>query len=153
MRQTHCKRDEIQSPPALRGVDMNKTLQFAVAVLLLTTACGAQSFLIIQPTAQQRVPPRDATKIYQSAMAAVQREFGGVRPVDTQITVVVGADANEAVWDKREIRLTKWDPYLFAQGIVIFAFEDLMPTDRRLAIAKRALTWTDSTVDVHAITK
>jgi hypothetical protein len=132
---------------------MGNILRFALVALLLTTACRAQSFLIIQAAGRQQVSPAEANKIYQSAIAAVQREFGGVRPVDTQITVVVGADGNEAVWDKREIRLTKWDPYLFAQGIVIFAFEDLMPTDRRLAIAKRALTWTDSTVDVHAITK
>ena len=132
---------------------MNRTLQFAVVALLLTTACEAQSFVVIQAIAKQAIPRRDADKIYESAVAAVQREFGGVRPVSTQIKVVLGAHTNEAVWDKREIRLTKWDPYLFAQGIVIFAFEDLMPADKRLAMAQRALTWTGSTVDVHAITK
>lgn len=132
---------------------MGRILRFAAVALLLTTACRAQSFHIIQAAGNQQVPPAEADKIYQSAIAAVRREFGGVRSVDTQITVVVGADTNQAVWDKREVRLTKWDPYLFAQGIVIFAFEDLMTTDRRLAIAKRALTWTDSTVNVHAITK
>jgi hypothetical protein len=84
---------------------------------------------------------------------AVGREFGNARPVQPPIKVVIGAGSNEAVWDKREIHLTKWDPYLFAQGIVIFAFEDLMPPNKRLAIAKRAVTWTDSTVDVNGISK
>ena len=132
---------------------MTKTLQFAVAVLVLAGACGAQNFLVIEGMGKQRVPAEEANKIYQSAMVAVEREFGGARPVQPTIKLVVGADRNEAVWDKREIRLTKWDPYLFAQGIVIFAFEDLMPANKRLAIAKRAVTWTDSPVDVNAISK
>lgn len=132
---------------------MSKAFQFAIAVLLLTAASGAQSFLVIQGAARQRVPPEAADKIYQSAMAAVQHEFAGSRPAGPQITVVVNADRNEVVWDKRQIRLVRWDPYLFAQGVVIFAFEDLMPTDRRLAIARRALTVAGSTVDAHALAK
>ncbi len=132
---------------------MTKTLQFAVVVLVLAGACAAQNSLIIEGTGKQRVPAEQAKKIYQSAMVAVEREFGNARPVQPPIKVVVGADSNEAVWDKREIRLTSWDPYLFAQGIVIFAFEDLMPTNKRLAIARRAITWANSTVDVNAISK
>jgi len=49
--------------------------------------------------------------------------------------------------------LTKWDPYLFAQGVVIFAFEDLLPDGERMAVAKRAVTWADSTVDAKSVAK
>ncbi len=55
------------------------------------------------------------------------------------MTLVVGADKNGAYWGPREIRLTKWDPYLFAQGVVIFAFEDLLPDGERMAVARRAV--------------
>jgi hypothetical protein len=43
------------------------------------------------------------------------------------VTLVVGADENGAHWDAKEIRLTKSDTYLFAQGVVILAFEELLP--------------------------
>jgi hypothetical protein len=69
------------------------------------------------------------------------------------VTLILGSDVNQADWDLREIRLIKWDPYLFAQGVVIFAFEDLMPTELRLAVARRAVTWVDSTVEVNSFTK
>ena len=69
------------------------------------------------------------------------------------MTLILGSDVNQAEWDVREIRLIKWDPYLFAQGVVAFAFEDLMPTELRLALARRALTWVDSTVEVTSFTK
>jgi hypothetical protein len=66
------------------------------------------------------------------------------------VTLVIGADENRAYLGTREIRLTKWDPYLFAQGVVIFAFEDLLPDGERMAVAKRAVTWADSTVDAKS---
>ena len=64
------------------------------------------------------------------------------------MTLVIDADENRAYWGHRLSRLTKWGtPYLFAQGVVIFAFEDLLPDGERMAVAKRAVTWADSTVD------
>ena len=58
-----------------------------------------------------------------------------------------------ADWDRREIHLTKWDPNLFAQGVVIFAFEELLPTEQRRLLAKRAVTWADSTVELDHFRK
>lgn len=43
------------------------------------------------------------------------------------MTLVIGPDENTAYWGAREIRLTKWDPYMFAQGVVIFGFAELLP--------------------------
>jgi hypothetical protein len=53
----------------------------------------------------------------------------------------------------REIRLTQWNPYAFAQGVVWLAFEDLMPSHQTLTIAKRAVTWADSTVEIERLAK
>jgi len=44
-------------------------------------------------------------------------------------------------------------PDLLAQGVVIFAFQDLLPDEERMAVAKRAVTWADSTVDAKNVAK
>jgi hypothetical protein len=77
----------------------------------------------------------------------VEREFSIHHNVRPRFTLVLGADQNGLFVHQREIRLSKWDPYLFAQGVVILAFEDLMTLDERLVMSKRAMTWADSTVD------
>ena len=35
----------------------------------------------------------------------------------------------------------------------VFAFEDLMPVEQRLMLAKRAVIWADSTVDIERLAK
>jgi hypothetical protein len=56
-------------------------------------------------------------------------------------------------WTEGEIRLIKWNPFLFAEGVVVFAFEDLPPVDERMAVARRAVNWTGSTVEIKTILK
>lgn len=128
-------------------------LKLVIATLLVTCCCFAQEGLIIHTRNKQKVPAEEAARIYLSACSVIQREFGGHRAPRPQVTLIVGANVNEADWDHREIRLSKWNPYLFAQGVVAFAFEDLMPTELRMAVAKRAVTWVDSTVEVNSFAK
>lgn len=132
---------------------MTKALGLTVVVFLWAAGCWSQNFLTVQVEGKQKWSAEEADKLYLSACSAVQREFGGTRPVRTQITLVLGADKDEALWDRREIRLIKWNRYLFAQGVVVFAFEDLMPLDERVAVATRAVNWAGSTVKTKAISK
>jgi len=37
--------------------------------------------------------------------------------------------------------------------VVIFAFEDLMPTKDRMAMIRQAINWADASVDVGVIAK
>jgi hypothetical protein len=140
-------REEISS-----GGNMNKGLRFAIVVLSLTTACFTQERLTVHSKGKQKWPDAEAQKIYVSACSAVQREFGAGRSVVPQITLVLGAEKDEVEVGEREIRLTKWDRYLFAQGVVMVAFQDLI-LDRRTAIAKRALIWADATVEMERVEK
>jgi hypothetical protein len=129
---------------------MTKASRLVVLVLVLTAGGWAQSLFAVQVRGKQRWPGREADRLYLSACSVVQREFGAAQPVRPQFTLVLGADNNQALFDRREIRLTKWDAYLFAQGVALFAFEDLMSQDKILAIARRAVTWADSTVEIRA---
>lgn len=132
---------------------MTRASRLTVVVLVLTMGCWAQSLFGVRAKGEQRWPAEEADKLYLSACSAVQREFGGTRSIRPQITLVLGADRDEAVLDSREIRLIKWNPDLFAQGVVLFAFEDLMPLDQRLAVARRAVNWAGSTIEIKAISK
>jgi len=133
--------------------NMTNRLRFLIAVLISATACLAQDGLIVQSKGKRKWPSAEAQKIYLSACSVVQREFGSNRPVAPRVTLVLGASKNEVWFQGEEIRLTKWDRYAFAQGVVRLAFVNLMPSQQRLAIAKRAVNWVDATVDIEQLRK
>jgi hypothetical protein len=132
---------------------MTNRLSLLMVFLILATVCLAQEGLSVQNKGKQKWPAAEARKIYLSACSVVQREFGSNRPVAPRVMVVLGASKNEVWFQGQEIRLTKWDRYAFAQGVVWLAFVDLMPSQQRLAIAKRAVNWVDATVDVEQLRK
>jgi hypothetical protein len=132
---------------------MTTAVKFVISVLALAAACLAQDGLTIGNKHKDRVSSPEAEKIYSSACSVVQREFDIKRPLHPQVRLVLGADKNEIWFAGREIRLTKWNPYAFAQGVVWLAFEDLMPSQQRLTIAKRAVNWADSTVEIERLEK
>lgn len=124
-----------------------------IASLLMACSCFAQEGLTIQPRNKQPIPAAEAEKLYLSACSVVQREFGGNRVPKPHVRLIVGTGANEVKWDSREIRLIKWDPYLFAQGVAVLAFEDLLPDEEKVTLAKRAVTRANSTIDVNSLRK
>ena len=130
---------------------MISAVRFSISVLVLAMACSAQEGLTVHSKGKQNWPAAEAEKIYLSACSAVQREFGSNRVVRPQITVVLGAEKDVVSFDEREIKLTKWDRHAFAQGVVMFAFEDLMPVEQRLMLAKRAVIWAGSTVGIERL--
>src|ERR1700687_223513 len=132
---------------------MLTAVKFTISVLALAAACLAQDGLTIDNKHKERVCTPEAEKIYSSACSVVQREFGCRHALHPQVRLVLGADKNEVRFAGREIRLTKWNPYNFAQGAVGFAFEDLMPSQQRLTTAKRVVSWADSTVEMERLAK
>ena len=125
--------------------------KFAAFVLTFATICSAQDGLSVRNKTNQKWPAAEAQKIYLSACSVVQREFGRTLPLAPRISLVLGADKNQIWLEGREIRLTKWNPEAFAQGVVWLAFEDLMPSQQRLAISDRAVNWANATVDVEQL--
>lgn len=132
---------------------MSTAVKLVCFVLAFATACSAQDGLSVRNTTNQRWPEAEAQKIYLSACMVVQREFGRTLPLAPKVTLVLGADKNEIWFSRSEIRLTKWNRHAFAQGVVWLAFEDLMTSQQRLAIAARAVNGADSTVEVEELRK
>ena len=134
---------------------MKRAVKVVLVAVILNAACFAQEpSVTVTSKGKQKWPAADVDKIYLAACAAVQREFGSSSiPSRPRITLVLGADRNGVDFDKRAVLLVRWDPGLFAQGAVLLAFENLMPVERRMTIATRAVIWADATVAVAHLSK
>jgi len=124
-------------------------VKLTIAVLaVLTGVAYAQNEFDVHDNGKLKWPAEDAHKIYLSACAVVEQEFSIHRTVRPRFTLILGTDKSGVFFDPREIRLSKWDPELFAQGVVMLAFDDLMTLRERLAMTRRALNWANSTIEV-----
>lgn len=130
-----------------------KGIALAAVVLTLATASWTQDGFTIDGSGKSRLAAAEAQKIYDAACAAVEREFSLHRSVRPQFRLVVGAAKNSVDFDHREINLTKWNRYLFAQGVVMLAIQDLMSPNQKAEIATRAVNWANSTIDVQQLKK
>jgi hypothetical protein len=124
-----------------------------VSILMLAAMCSGQDAIAVHSKGKQKWPAVEGERIYAAACAAVQREFGGLRAVRPHVTLVLGAEKNDVDMGDREIRLRQWDRNLFAQGVVLLAFQDLLPVEQRVAISKRAMSWVDATVEAGELAK
>ena len=132
---------------------MISAVRFTISVLVLAMACSAQEGLTVHNKGKQKWPAAEAEKIYLSACSAVQRDFGSNRVVRPQVTVVLGADKDVVSFDDEKSSLPNGIVTPSPRGVVMFAFEDLMPVEQRLMLAKRAVIWADSTVDIERLAK
>lgn len=132
---------------------MSSPIKLVCLMLLLTAGCFAQDEFVVENKHKQKWPTAEARKIYASSCAVVQQEFGANQTPKAQLTLILGADRNSVSFDRREISLTKWDPYLFAEGVVMLAFEGRLPYEQRILLTKRAVNWAESTVDIGDMKK
>ena len=129
---------------------MKNMVNTGILAVLFATACCAQDALVsISSKSKQRVSSFEVNKIYVLACSAVQREFGNSNALHPPIALVVGADKDAVDLDKKQILLKRWNRGLFAQGVVILAFEDLLTPQRRTIITNRAVSWADATIDAR----
>ena len=90
---------------------------------------------------------RQAEKLYQNACAVVKREFHGTTDLRPRFTVIIGTDHNE-VHSRSEIWLKRWNPALFAEGVVVLAFEQVLTPDGIKQMGEEAVRYTDATINV-----
>jgi len=99
---------------------------------------------------------REAESLYQSACAVVQHDFHSDE-LHLHFTVVIGTERNEAYAQHsvahagHEIRMKKWDPTVFAEGIVVIAFDELLTPDMIMQLGNRAVRYSNATIDVAGL--
>jgi hypothetical protein len=97
----------------------------------------------------------EAESIYHSACSVVKREFyrGAGEPCP-HFTVVIGAKRNE-LHSRRtqegEILMKKWDPFVFAQGVVVLTFDDMLTRNTIAQLGSRALRQSNVDKDVAGL--
>ena len=127
---------------------MRNLVSTAILAVAFATPCCAQDALVsVTSKGKQEVSSFEVNKIYLSACSAVQREFGNSNALRPTIALILGADKDALDFNRKTILLKRWNRDLFAQGVVILAFEDLLTPQRRMVITNRAVSWADATID------
>jgi hypothetical protein len=96
----------------------------------------------------------DAESIYHNACIVVQHDFqSGAGELHPHFTVIIGAERNEIHLrhPEGEIWMKKWNPMLFAQGVVVLAFDRSLMPDVVEQMANRAIRYANATVDVSRL--
>lgn len=97
---------------------------------------------------------REAESIYHAACSVVQHEFHGASELCPHVAVVIGTELNE-LHSKRaqggEIWMKKWDPTVFAQGVVVLTFDQMLTRDVIVQLGDRALRQSTATVNVAGV--
>jgi len=107
-------------------VDVIKTLGLTIAVLFVATTGWTQDRLILSGNVSPQVG-QEARMLYAAVCITAEREFGATRPLKPTVFLVVGANQDALDWEGNRIKLRKWDPYLFSQGVIALAYRQLMP--------------------------
>jgi hypothetical protein len=107
-------------------------------------------FTIYNPR-NQAIPVSEAKTIYLSACKVVEQEFSRTDPIRPRLRLFLGSDIDRVYYPKREIQLTKWDKFKFAQGVVILATDSLLPDEKKYSLSKLALVEAESVVDVREL--
>jgi hypothetical protein len=135
-------------------MDMKSLVRVAMLVVAFANACCAQEAVVnVSSKGKQKWSPSEVDTVYLSACTAVQREFGDSIVLRPPVALVLGADTNAVDFDKKTILLKRWDHSLFAEGVVVLAFEDLLTPQRRMMITNRAVNLAQATVNIGEIGK
>ena len=109
--------------------------------------------LTVTVNGHQKYPAAEAEKIYNSSCAAVKQDFGDSKAMCPNVVLILGAEQDGVDLIRGRVLLTKWDRGLFAEGVVMLTFQKLLPVDRTLTLAKRALHWADATIEISQLAK
>jgi hypothetical protein len=135
-------------------MDMKNLVKVAMLVVAFASACCAQEAVVnVSSKGKQKWSPSEVDKVHLSACTAVQREFGDSIVLCPRVALVLGADTTAADFNKKTIPLKRWDHSLFAEGVVILAFEDLLTPQRRMMTTNRAVNLAQATVNIGEIAK
>ena len=131
----------------------NMLMLAMLVAVFISVGFAQQGAVNVISEGKQKWSALEVDKVYLSACTAVQRELGDNMLPRPTVALVLGADKNAVDFDKKTILLKRWDRGLFAEGVVILAFEGLLTPERRVKITNRAVNLAQATVDVREISK
>jgi hypothetical protein len=119
----------------------------AVMVLMLTHFAAAQRPFDVSNPKQLKWPQAEAERIYFSTGRDLAAEFKLTQLPRARFTLVLGADQNSVDMNTRELRLKKWDKYLYAEGVLRLSFDQILSSDAKMRLARRAVAESEATVN------
>jgi hypothetical protein len=124
------------------------TISVYAAFFLLTIAhfAAAQTPFQVSNPKQQDWPQAEAERIYLSTARDLAAEFKRPQIPHAHFTLVLGADENSVDMNTRELRLKKWDKSLYAEGVLRLSFDQMLSTEEKMRLARRAVVESNATV-------
>jgi len=124
-------------------------LQLGFLISLLGNVCASQTPFQVSNPKQQQWPREEADRIYLSAARHLAAEFNRPQPPAAVFTLALGANENAVDMNTRELRLRKWNKYLYAEGVLRLIFDQMLSTESKMKLARWAVAESDATVNVH----
>ncbi len=125
------------------------TLVQAIVVALVLAQLGfSQTLFDVRNPKNQKWPEAEANRVYMSTARVIAAEFKLSQPIYAHFTLILGADENSVDIDARELRLKKWDTYFYAEGVLRLGFDQVMSSEAKMRLARRAVAESKATVTV-----
>src|SRR5207302_7389947 len=130
-----------------RWPGMTIAQSIVVALMLVQLGFSQTIFDVLNPK-NQKWPEADANRVYMSTARVIAAEFKLPQPIYAHFTLILGADENSVDIDARELRLKKWDTYFYAEGVLRLGFDQVMSSEAKIQLARRAVAESEATVTV-----
>jgi len=130
-----------------RGLGITIAQSIGVALVLMQLGLSQTLFGVRNPK-NQKWPEADANRVYMSTARVIAAEFKLSQPIYAHFTLILGADENSVDIDARELRLKKWDTYFYAEGVLRLGFDQVMSSEAKMRLARRAVAESKATVTV-----
>jgi hypothetical protein len=124
-------------------------LQLGFVMLVMVNVCASKTPFQVNNPKQQDWPQEEANLIYFSVARNLATEFNRPQLPVTSFTLVLGAIENSVDMNRRELRLKKWDKYFYAEGVLRLTFDQMLSSESKMRLARRAVAESDATVDYH----
>ena len=117
---------------------------------MLGEICLSQTPFQVSNPKNQQWPQSNAVRIYDREARILGVEFKLPQLPRAVFTLVLGAEANSVDLNTKELRLKKWDRYLYAQGALCLMFDQMMSSESKIQLARRAVAESEATIEVKS---
>lgn len=122
-------------------------------ILFLAEICLSQTPFQVSNPKHQEWPQSEALLIYDCEARNLAEQFNLPRVPRAVFTVVLGAEENSVDMNTKELRLKKWDKYLYAEGVLRLTFDQILSSESKMRLARRAVAESEATVNSRSITR